>query len=70
MKHFSGHKNVVQFIYWTLTYFRIKPNHKGLVHDIVQCGGLVSCLFPHWGVLKELHLILDEYWEAHPEFES
>ncbi|CAJ0895555.1 848_t:CDS:2, partial [Entrophospora sp. SA101] len=42
----------------------------GLVHDIVQRGG--RCLMPVYalGRAQELLLILDEYWEAHPELES
>ncbi|CAG8444126.1 14348_t:CDS:10 [Ambispora leptoticha] len=41
-----------------------------LVHDIVQRGG--RCLMPVFalGRAQELLLILDEYWEAHPELES
>ncbi|CAG8723662.1 11430_t:CDS:10, partial [Acaulospora morrowiae] len=42
----------------------------GLVHKIVQRGG--RCLIPVFalGRAQELLLILDEYWEAHPELES
>ncbi|CAG8436318.1 3039_t:CDS:10 [Diversispora eburnea] len=42
----------------------------GLVHKIVQRGG--RCLMPVFalGRAQELLLILDEYWEAHPELES
>ncbi|RIB06583.1 beta-lactamase-like protein [Gigaspora rosea] len=44
--------------------------YKRLVHDIVQRGG--RCLMPVFalGRAQELLLILDEYWEAHPELES
>ena len=40
---------------------------QGLVHDIVRRGG--RCLIPVFalGRAQELLLILDEYWEAHPE---
>lgn len=39
----------------------------GLVHDIVRRGG--RCLIPIFalGRAQELLLILDEYWQAHPE---
>jgi cleavage and polyadenylation specificity factor subunit 3 len=42
----------------------------GLVHDIVRRGG--RCLMPVFalGRAQELLLILDEYWEAHPELEA
>ncbi|CAG8564415.1 6935_t:CDS:10 [Paraglomus brasilianum] len=41
-----------------------------LVHSIVSRGG--RCLMPVFalGRAQELLLILDEYWEAHPELES
>ncbi|KAG0168741.1 endoribonuclease ysh1 [Apophysomyces sp. BC1034] len=41
-----------------------------LVHDIVGRGG--RCLMPVFalGRAQELLLILDEYWEAHPELDS
>ncbi|TPX30411.1 hypothetical protein SmJEL517_g06025 [Synchytrium microbalum] len=41
-----------------------------LVHDIVQRGG--RCLIPVFalGRAQELLLILDEYWQAHPELHS
>lgn len=42
----------------------------GLVHDIVQRGG--RCLIPVFalGRAQELLLILDEYWQAHPELHA
>eukprot|EP01137_Pigoraptor_chileana_P037379 Opistho-2@34374 len=42
----------------------------GLVHDIVKRGG--RCLLPVFalGRAQELLLILDEYWEDHPELHS
>lgn len=38
-----------------------------MVHDVVSRGG--RCLIPVFAVgpAQELMLILDEYWEAHPE---
>lgn len=41
-----------------------------LIHDIVGRGG--RCLMPVFalGRAQELLLILDEYWEAHPELDS
>ncbi|TPX44505.1 hypothetical protein SeMB42_g04306 [Synchytrium endobioticum] len=41
-----------------------------LVHDIVQRGG--RCLIPAFalGRAQELLLILDEYWQAHPELHA
>ncbi|KAI8093638.1 beta-lactamase-like protein [Halteromyces radiatus] len=41
-----------------------------LVHDIVERGG--RCLMPVFalGRAQEILLILDEYWEAHPELDS
>lgn len=41
-----------------------------LVHDIVHRGG--KCLLPVFalGKAQELLLILDEYWQAHPELHS
>ena len=42
----------------------------GLVHDIVGRGG--RCLIPVFalGRAQELLLILDEYWQAHPELHN
>lgn len=42
----------------------------GLVHDIVRRGG--RCLIPVFalGRAQELLLILDEYWQAHPELHA
>ncbi|ORY00826.1 Metallo-hydrolase/oxidoreductase [Basidiobolus meristosporus CBS 931.73] len=51
---------------------RVEREHRftTLVHDIVTRGG--RCLIPVFalGRAQELLLILDEYWEAHPELES
>lgn len=42
----------------------------GLVHDIVRRGG--RCLIPVFalGRAQELLLILDEYWQAHPDLQA
>ena len=42
----------------------------GLIHEVVQRGG--RCLIPAFalGRAQELLLILDEYWQAHPELHS
>ncbi|OBZ88252.1 Endoribonuclease ysh1 [Choanephora cucurbitarum] len=50
--------------------FTCKWKEEALVHDIVGRGG--RCLMPVFalGRAQELLLILDEYWEAHPELDS
>ncbi|RUS30749.1 hypothetical protein BC938DRAFT_479003 [Jimgerdemannia flammicorona] len=52
---------------------RLKDDVQGtgsLIHNIVSRGG--RCLMPVFalGRAQELLLILDEYWEAHPELDS
>eukprot|EP00127_Corallochytrium_limacisporum_P004179 Clim_evm124s157 gene=Clim_evmTU124s157 len=51
---------------------RLDREHRftGTVHDIIQRGG--RCLMPVFalGRAQELLLILDEYWEQHPELQN
>lgn len=53
-----------------IVYYLITNVILALIHDIVGRGG--RCLMPVFalGRAQELLLILDEYWEAHPELDS